>query len=77
MLVRSFSKPVVIANLVAWPLGFLAANVYLTVFMHRIPLTPVPFILSLAITTLVAWVTVAGQALKAARARPAEALSYE
>lgn len=77
MLVRSFSKPVVIANLVAWPLGFLAANVYLTVFMHRIPLTPMPFILSLLITILVAWATIAGQALKAARARPAEALGCE
>lgn len=77
MLLRYFSKPVVIANLIAWPLGFLAASVYLTVFMHRIPLTPTPFLLSLAITTFIAWLTVAGQALRAARVRPADALSCE
>lgn len=77
LLLRSFSKPVVIGNLLAWPLGFLAANVYLTVFMHRIPMTPLPFILSLTITTLIAWITVAGQAMRAARERPADALSCE
>ena len=37
MLLRSFSKPVVIANLLAWPLGYLAAQQYLSIFIQRIP----------------------------------------
>lgn len=57
---------------------FMAANVYLSVFMHRIPLTPtLPFVLSFVLTLLVAWITVGGQALKSARVRPAEVLNYE
>jgi putative ABC transport system permease protein len=77
MLIRDFSKPVVIANLVAWPLGYLAAQQYLSVFMHRIPLTPVPFALSLALALAVAWVAVSGQALRAARVSPANVLRLD
>jgi putative ABC transport system permease protein len=77
LMLKDFGKPVVIANLVAWPLAFLAANVYLSVFMHRIALTPLPFVLSLVLTLLVAWLTVSGQALKSSRVRPAEVLNCE
>jgi putative ABC transport system permease protein len=77
LMLKDFSRPVVIANLIAWPLAFLAANVYLSLFMHRIPLGPLPFVLSLILTLLVAWVTVGGQALKSSRVRPAEVLNYE
>jgi putative ABC transport system permease protein len=77
MLLKDFSKPVLVANLLAWPLGFLAARMYLNLFVHRISLTPVPFIASLAITLAVAWVAVGGQATRAARRKPAAALRYE
>jgi putative ABC transport system permease protein len=77
LMLKDFGKPVVIANLIAWPLAFLAANVYLSVFMHRIALTPMPFMISLALTLLVAWLTVSGQALKSSRVRPAEVLNYD
>jgi putative ABC transport system permease protein len=76
-MLKDFGKPVVIANLIAWPLAFLAANIYLSVFMHRIALTPLPFVLSLVLTLLVAWLTVGGQALKSSRVRPAEVLNCE
>ena len=77
MLVRDFSKPVLIANLVAWPLAYLAAQQYLSVFMHRVPLTPVPFALSLVLALGVAWIAVGGQALRAARVNPANVLRIE
>ena len=77
MLVTDFSKPVLIANLVAWPLGFVAAKIYLSVFIHRVALTPVPFLLSLAITLAIAWAAVGGLALRAARTKPATVLRYE
>jgi putative ABC transport system permease protein len=77
MLILDFSKPVVIANLIAWPLGYLAAQTYLGIFMQRIALTPLPFVASLAIVVAVAWVAVGGQALRAARANPALVLRVD
>jgi putative ABC transport system permease protein len=77
MLLRDFGKPVVIANAIAWPIGFLIVNVYLSVFMHRIPVTPLPFVATLIITTGIAWATVASQSVRAARVRPADVLRSE
>jgi putative ABC transport system permease protein len=77
MLLRHFSKPVVIANLVAWPLAYFAAQQYIGIFIHRIPLTPMPFALSLAIALAIAWGAVGGQALRAARVSPATVLRSE
>ncbi len=77
MLIRDFSKPVLIANVVAWPLGYFVAEQYLSVFMHRIPLTPAPFLLSLVLALAIAWLAVGGQALRAARVNPANVLRVE
>ncbi|MET0984511.1 MAG: ABC transporter permease [Steroidobacteraceae bacterium] len=77
MLLTDFSKPVLIANLIAWPLAFVVAQIYLSLFSDRVSLTPVPFVLSLAITLLIAWIAVGGQAWRAARVLPAQILRYE
>jgi putative ABC transport system permease protein len=77
MLLLDFSKPVVIANFIAWPVGYLAAQAYLSVFMQRISLTPLPFVASLAIVVAIAWIAVSSQALRAARANPATVLRFE
>lgn len=77
LLLVDFGKPVLIANLAAWPLGYLAAEAYLSTFMHRIDLTPAPFVLSLALTLLVGGFAVANQAFRAASVRPAMVLSCE
>ncbi len=77
MLMRDFSKPVLIANLIAWPLAYFAAQQYLSVFMQRIALTPVPFVLSLAVALAIACAAVGGQALRAARVSPATVLRVD
>jgi putative ABC transport system permease protein len=77
MLLRDFSKPVVIANLIAWPLGYIAAQTYLGVFIQRIALTPLPFVASLLIVVAIAWAAVGSQALRAARTNPATVLRFE
>jgi putative ABC transport system permease protein len=77
MLIRDFSKPVLIANLVAWPLAYFAAQQYLSLFMHRAPLTAAPFGLSLVLALGVAWIAVGGQAMRAARVNPADVLRVE
>jgi putative ABC transport system permease protein len=75
-LLIDFSKPVLIANLLAWPLGYLAAQTYLAAFAERVPLTPAPFALSMAITLAIAWAAVIGEVLRAASVRPAEVLRH-
>ncbi|HEX5047856.1 MAG TPA: ABC transporter permease [Gammaproteobacteria bacterium] len=77
MLIRDFSKPVLIANLIAWPLAYFAAQQYLSVFMHRIPLTPGPFGLSLVLVLGVSWLAVGAQTVRAARVNPATVLRVE
>jgi putative ABC transport system permease protein len=77
MLIRDFSKPVLTANLAAWPLAYFAAQQYLSVFLHRVPLTLLPFALSLLLALAIAWVAVGGQALRAARVNPSIALRVE
>jgi putative ABC transport system permease protein len=77
MLLASFSKPVIAANVIVWPLTYIAARTYLDSFLAPIALTPLPFVLSLAVTLLIAWLAVGSQTLRAARARPAQVLRYE
>jgi putative ABC transport system permease protein len=76
LLLTDFSIPVLIGNLLAWPLGYLAAQAYLASFANRIDLTPAPFALSLGITLLIAWAAIIGVVLKAASVRPAEVLRH-
>ena len=38
-----FSKPIVAANVVAWPLAFVAVQIYLNFFVSRATLTPLLF----------------------------------
>ncbi|RYG32599.1 MAG: FtsX-like permease family protein, partial [Burkholderiales bacterium] len=76
LLLTDFSVPVLIGNLLAWPLGYLAAQSYLSAFAYRIELTPAPFFASLMITLVIAWAAVIGVVLKAASVRPAEVLRH-
>src|SRR6185437_15208562 len=58
MLLRDFSKPVLMANVIAWPFAFLAGRMYFELFTQRATMTPWPFVTSLAITVAVAWLAV-------------------
>src|SRR5262249_23310289 len=77
LLLGSFSRPVLVANVVAWPAAYFAARAYLNQFGQSIPLTPWPFAAAFAVTVLIAWLAVAGQTLRAARSTPAEVLRHE
>jgi putative ABC transport system permease protein len=72
-----FTMPVLWANLVAWPLAFLAMSRWLQGFAYRVPLTVWPFALAAAAAILIAWLTVLAQASRAARSRPVASLRYE
>jgi putative ABC transport system permease protein len=77
MLLYDFSKPVLFANLLAWPLAYFAAQAYLSIFIQRVQLTPLPFVLSLALVLIAAWAAVGSQALRAAHIKPAQVLRSE
>ena len=77
MLLAQFGRPVLAANVIAWPLAYLAAQQYLSVFSTRVALTATPFLASLAATAAVGCAVVGGQALRAARVSPAAVLRAE
>ena len=77
LLAWQFLKPVVIANLIAWPVGWWAMRDWLNRFDVRIPLTITPFALAGLIALAIALVTVIGHTLRVARTNPVHALRYE
>jgi len=77
LLLASFSRPVVIANLAVWPLAFVGVRVYLKQFLNPIAITPWPFVASLLLTLAIAWLAVGAQTLRVARRAPAEVLRHE
>ena len=77
MLLRDFSIPVVIANLLAWPLAYLAMRTYLNLYVHRIDLAPAPFVTALVLTVAISWLAISWQAYRAARVNPSAVLRYE
>lgn len=77
LLVWQFSRPVVIANVIAWPVAWWMMRDWLNGFDDRITLSPVPFLLAGFLALAIAVATVAGHAFRVARASPIHALRYE
>ncbi|TWB12909.1 putative ABC transport system permease protein [Nitrospirillum amazonense] len=77
LLVWQFSKPVVVATLVAWPVAWVLAGRWLGEFVYRVDLDPLVFVIAGLVALLIAWVTVAGHAARVAAAKPVRALRYE
>jgi len=77
LLIGEFLRPVLWANLIAWPLAWFAMRSWLSGFDQRIELNPIYFLVPTAAAILVAVITVADQTLRVARAEPARALRYE
>ena len=77
LLVWQFSTPVLWALAVALPGAYFASSLYLNFFADRIE-APIPILLVAgAIAAILAWGTVAGHAIRIARANPIHALRYE
>lgn len=77
LLTWQFSKPVILANLVAWPIAWWVMRDWLNGFDARIALTLTPFVTAGALALVIAVVTVAGHAIRVARLSPIHALRYE
>ena len=77
LLLWQFTKPVLWANLVAWPLAFWAMDHWLKGFAYRVDLPPWLFLIASTAAVMIAWATVSTHAWLVARAKPATALRYE
>ncbi|GHF19972.1 ABC transporter permease [Kordiimonas sediminis] len=79
LLVWQFSKPVVVANIIAWPVAFYFMSDWLTGFEYRIgnDYIVVVSVVAGVVALLIAWATVASRAFKVARSNPITALRYE
>ncbi len=77
LLVGQFLRPVLLANLFAWPLAWVAMRTWLAGFDDRIALSPLFFIAASLLALAIALATVLAQSLRASRATPAWALRHE
>lgn len=77
LLVWQFSRPVLVANLLAWPIAWWVMRDWLNGFDTRMALTPLPFLIAGGLALGIAVATIAGHAFRVARANPIKALRYE
>jgi putative ABC transport system permease protein len=77
LLVWQFSRPVIIANVIAWPIAWWLMRDWLNGFDQRIALGPMPFLIAAVLALGIAIATVSGHAFRVARANPIHALRYE
>jgi putative ABC transport system permease protein len=82
LLVWQFSRPVLVANLIAWPVSFYLMRKWLNGFRYAIDLADPRFLLGIfggaaLLALAIAWLTIAGHAYRVARANPGRALRVE
>jgi putative ABC transport system permease protein len=74
---KDFLKLVLLANIIAWPLGFFVMKHWLDNFAYRIGIEWWVFVVSGLLAQFIAIMTVSHQALKSALSNPADTLKYE
>lgn len=79
LLTSDFTKLVLLANVIAWPVAYFFMNQWLNRFAYRVPFSEWAWLfVAAAIAALAAaWLTISLQASRAATARPVLALRYE
>jgi putative ABC transport system permease protein len=77
LLTKQFLLWVLLANIIAWPVAYIAMRNWLDNYPFRTSLGLPLFLLSTAAALLITMFTVSFQAVRAARANPADSLRYE
>ncbi|MGF7149309.1 putative ABC transport system permease protein [Sphingomonas zeicaulis] len=77
LLVWQFTRPVLIANLIAWPIAWWVMRDWLNQFDVRIGLGPTPFLTAGLLALVIAVLTISAHAWRVARTNPVHALRYE
>ncbi|MBU1100036.1 MAG: ABC transporter permease [Bacteroidetes bacterium] len=76
-LVKQFTKWVIVANLIAWPLAYYIMDKWLQNFAYRTEVSSWTFIIAAIVALIIAITTVSFQSVKAALANPIKSLKYE
>ena len=74
---RKYFRLLVVANLIAWPLAYLASKLWLTSFAYRIEIGWYYFMIAGVATFLIALLTVGSQMYRTANTNPADVLRDE
>lgn len=77
LLSKTFTKPILIAMLVAAPLAWFTMNRWLESFAFHIDIHWTIFLIAFVASLLIAWLTVSYESIKAATANPARSLKDE
>ena len=77
LLTKEFSKWVLAANIIAWPVAYYAMNKWLQGFAYRIGMEFLTFVLAAIVALAIALLTVSYQAVRAAKTDPVNSLRYE
>jgi putative ABC transport system permease protein len=77
LLTGDFLRWVLLANIIAWPLTWIAMNRWLGNFAYHISIQWWMFALSVLLAVVIALLTILFQAIRAALANPVKALKYE
>jgi putative ABC transport system permease protein len=77
LLLWQFSIPVLIANVIAWPVAYLYLHHWLESYAYQITLSPLHFLAAGVTALAIAWITIVAHALRIAHASPILALRYE
>lgn len=77
LLSKEFTKWVLVANIIAWPIAWYVMSKWLQNFAYRVNIGIWVFILSASLALMIALITVSYQSIKAALANPVESLRYE
>jgi len=77
MLTKDFTKWILTANILAWPIASFAMSRWLQNFSYRIDITVWPFVLAGLVTLVIGLLTVSWHVIQAATMNPTETLRYE
>lgn len=77
LFIKEFTKWIIVANFIAWPIAYYFMHRWLQNFAYRINIGWWIFFLAGAIALVIALLTVSYKAIHAALANPVEALRYE
>jgi putative ABC transport system permease protein len=77
LLSKGFIQPVLMAIILAFPIGWWLMSEWLQTFPYHVGLNPFVFLVSGILVVVIAFISVSSQTLKAALTKPAETLKYE
>lgn len=77
LLSKDFSKLVLVANIIAWPVGYYVAHRWIQRFVYRIDISWWVFVLAAFLVFVITLLTIGYQAIRAATTDPSVTLRYE